>query len=144
MEETQEEKVACVAFYRSMNSCWRHPIGSAERNICAENVIGMTDITEEKERCEATLGSARQTCVAELKEKVELLVLFHLYELEARAEELLGLGLVTKEAVVELEVFIETKKTEVERAGSPSTWKTIIKEAKFKWGEFNNKLSFRN
>ena len=78
----------------------------------------------------------KDTCVEEFKEKVEHLILFHMYELEVQAEDLLVQGRVDFTRVVDLEVFIENKKALIEKASSVKEWKIVVWQVQEDWLSF--------
>ena len=64
-----------------------------------------------------------------------------MYELEVQAETLLEKNLVSKSDVADLEVFIETKKQELELSEFIREWKNIIESVKTKWSSFTSNVS---
>jgi len=135
VEETVDEKRECIALYQSLGACWQLDPGP-KRGECAKNIIGLLDLGAEKVACQEKSGEDRVSCVQTLKERVENLIIFHLYELEVQAETLLANGAVLEQAVLDLETFIETRKQEVETAESIKQWREIILEVRAQWKEF--------
>jgi SpoVK/Ycf46/Vps4 family AAA+-type ATPase len=138
-EETPAAKKICIERYQSFGPCWRLPPGK-ERGECAKRAIGMRQPTEEKAICLREQGERRKQCVDALKEKIESLLIFHLYELEVQAETLLEQRKVSTDDVVQLEVFIEIKKQEIDRAKNVGDWKAAIALVKAYWNEFKTKV----
>ena len=64
-----------------------------------------------------------------------------MYELEVQAEILLEKNLVSRSDVADLEVFIETKKQELELSELVREWKNIIERVKTKWSSFTSNVS---
>ena len=58
-----------------------------------------------------------------------------------QAETLLEKNLVSKSDVADLEVFIETKKQELELSEFVREWKNIIESVKTKWSSFTSNVS---
>ena len=138
-EESKEEKLECIATYQSFGSCWKLPAGLG-RGVCAKEKLKLKSFIQEKNNCLAKGGAAQAECKEELKEKIESFIIFHLYELEVQAEELLATGRAGEGAVTDLEVFIENKKTELEKATTIGQWKDIIEEVKAHWVEFRKDI----
>lgn len=130
-----EEKTECIRLYQQLGPCWQISVGSA-RNACAKKTIGLDDIAHGKSECAKLKNAERAGCLLELKEKVQYLIVFRMYDLEVRAETLLSRNLASTESVVELETFIETKKIEMYSTLDTAEWKRIISEVQKKWREF--------
>lgn len=139
VEESTAEKKECIALYQSFAGCWQKPKGAA-RQGCAKQTVGLTDMAAAATTCRALLGSDKKACVSELKEKVEHLMLFNLYEIEVWAERALEDGKASFSDVVDLELFIEEKKMEVEKNDATSNWKKIVKDAQAAWKTFQTKM----
>ncbi len=139
-EKGVADKRACIARYQSFGPCWKLSTGS-KRTACAKDAIGLKSLAEERQACFGKSGVERQLCVEGLKEKVEGLIIFHLYELEVQAETLLSQGRASKEDVVALEIFIETKKREIEAAATLEEWRTIVRGVKVRWHQFGTLIS---
>src|SRR3990167_10886245 len=92
-EGKQEEKNECIQLYQSFGQCWALPFGQ-ERRDCGRKASGIADLEADKDDCLFRTGEDRQACIVELRERVEHLSIFYLYELEIQAEELLVTGLV--------------------------------------------------
>lgn len=139
VEETQEDKNKCIIFYQKIGPCWEISPGPL-RTQCAWKVIGLTSLNQEKKRCLVQSGENRIICTQKFKDKVEHLLLFHMYELNIQAEALLKRGDVDLEKVATFETFIETKKQELEKTKNIIEWKIIIQEVKEQWQKFIKKL----
>jgi len=137
IEETKEDRNQCIRLYQEVGPCWDLPIGPS-RTQCAKNVIGVGNIPQEAELCKSS--NSVNACMEELKEKVEDLIIFRLYELEVQAEILMTDWGVPKEEIVAIEVFIETKKQEIEETEDIKEWKKIIQETKTRWQKFVNDI----
>lgn len=135
VEPTTDEQISCIARYQALGPCWQLPVGP-DRVECAKDVIKLKDINQEKTNCLNQPGQNRPACTENLKEKVEQLIIFHMYELEVQAESLLAQGQVGQDAVAELELFIETKKQQIETAKNVREWKIIIWQVKDAWEKF--------
>ncbi|MDA2921998.1 DoxX family protein [Patescibacteria group bacterium AH-259-L07] len=139
VEESKKEKNECIAFYQAIGPCWKIAPG-LERTQCAYSVIGLAPLTQEKEQCLIQSEENRSVCIQELKEKIEHVLLFHMYELNVQAESLLSRGDVEIDAVTDFETFIETKKQELAKGKTLAEWKTIIQDVKVQWLTFLKKL----
>ena len=131
----EQEKTSCIALYRSFAPCWVTPPG-AERTACAKSVLGLvTDIKESAIGCKDQDEPARSECLGALRVKVYDLVLFRIYDLEERAEELSKLG-VPFEAIVDLSVAVEERKAVFKKAGTKEERKNAVLEVRAAWQKF--------
>ncbi|MBI3231542.1 MAG: hypothetical protein HYZ51_00465 [Candidatus Doudnabacteria bacterium] len=133
-EDTETGQQVCIQLYRDFSTCWAMPFGD-KRMACGKKIIGFEDVNKQVAVCLATTGQSRTTCALELKEKVEKFIIFELYEMEARAEDLLRMGKLSLEKTAEFDLFVETSKAEVEKGNSLKKWKIILKNAQSRWQE---------
>ncbi|OGH67101.1 MAG: hypothetical protein A2983_00155 [Candidatus Magasanikbacteria bacterium RIFCSPLOWO2_01_FULL_40_15] len=140
------DKKECLQLYQSFGTCWQIPLGDG-RQQCARDVIGLSSWADEKNKCFMLMSKSHskywkesEDCKEELKEKVEHLILFNLYELEVEAEAALTSGKATIEAVANFDVLIEDKKAQLEKSKSIQDWRRIIVEAKMEWKKFKANL----
>ncbi|TSC56823.1 MAG: hypothetical protein G01um101418_224 [Parcubacteria group bacterium Gr01-1014_18] len=133
--KTDDWKKGCIALYQSFGKCWKMPVGE-KRVGCAKEVLSIGDLNKEKDACIGKKGTEKTACVEAMTKKVKNFVLFNLYELSQKAETLLKQGKATTEQVAAFDVYIETKKQELQTKNTVADWKRIAGEVKAKWAEF--------
>jgi len=133
------ERGICIASYKSVQACWKFPIGK-KRISCVKRTMKLGIIQEEKETCNKLAGENRSTCVRELKNKVYNLIKWHFYDLEERAEDLMQRGLIGKDAVVEFISKTEQNKINFNDAKTQEEKRNIISLVKRDWEEFADKV----
>ena len=138
-EETPPEQRECISLYQSFGACWQVPLGP-DRFDCARNVIGMGATGDELAACQAEAESERADCAETFKEKVEKLILFHMYEVELKAEMLLSLGRVSLKDTAEFVSFVEERKAQVEKNPTARAWKLLLWQVRDEWQRFTFKL----
>ena len=125
----------CIARYKSVQTCWKFPIGD-ERVSCVKRAMKLGTIQEEKEACNKLTGEEKSTCVRELKNKVYDLIKWHFYDSEERAEDFMNRGLVDKETVTDYIEKTEQNKAKFNEAKTKEQRKDIILAVKKDWQEF--------
>jgi len=125
----------CIARYKSVQTCWKFPIG-AERVSCAKRALKLETIQEEKETCDKLTGQEKSICVKEIKNKVYNIIKWKFYDLEERAEDFMKRGFVDEESVLNLIVKLEQKKIEFNEATTKEERKNIILDVRNDWKEF--------
>lgn len=129
-----EEKNECVLMYQNFGPCWKLKVGD-ERNACARRSLSLGSVAEEKSKCLALPSREEKECLEELHEKVKYMTVFRMYDLEGRAEALIGRG-TSPERAVEFDTFVEEKKQELYKSDDVSEWRNIVSEVQAKWKEF--------
>lgn len=127
----------CIARYKSVQTCWKFPIGN-ERISCVKRLIKLGTLQEEKEKCDILAGQEKSTCVRELKNKVYNLIKWRFYDLEERAEDFMARGLADKVSVVDFVSKIEENKMKFNEAETKEERKNIILDVRGDWQEFIN------
>lgn len=121
---------ACVRLYTAYQPCWNRPAGE-ERLRCARSVLSLgSNVAEEARRCKERSG-----CIKALEEKVYNMVIFHLYDLEQRAETLSERG-ASLEKIADFETVVEIKKQAFRDARSHEEQRAIILEVRKAWRDF--------
>lgn len=131
------ERGICVARYKSVQTCWKFPIGD-ERVSCAKRSMNLATIQEEKEVCNKLTGENKSVCVRELKNKVYSLVKWHFYDLEERAEDFMARGLVDKAVVADFIEKTEQNKAKFNEAKAIDDRKNIILAVREDWKDFTD------
>lgn len=138
-EEDDAAKQACIDLYWQWEPCWRLGAGP-ERSACGREKIGFGNFAEDVKVCSAKPEAERSECFPVIVDKVRNMVLFSLYELEFKAEELLAQGRIGQDDVVDLITHVENAKIDIGRAGSHSEWKLIILRARESWKTFTESV----
>ena len=133
------EKGICIARYKSVQTCWKFPIGY-ERVSCVKRSMNLGTIQEEKETCNKLTGEEKSACVGEIKNKVYNLIKWHFYDLEERAEDFMARGLADKAVVVDFIEKTEKNKAKFNEAKTNGERKDIILAVKNDWKDFVNKV----
>ena len=128
--ENKGEREECVLVYSRSQRCWALPIG-LERRECVNQILGITDITIQKESC-----TNENACLNNLRKNVYLSIILRFYDLEERAEDLQEQGKITKEEAAEIISSIEEKKVEFRKATTKEQRKQIIMDVKNLWKDF--------
>ena len=129
----------CIARYKSVQTCWKFPIGNA-RVSCVKKVLRLGFIGDEKEACNKLSGQEKLLCVEELKNKVYNLVKWHFYNLEERAEDLMKRGFAGKNDTIDFVAETEQNKNAFNNAKSYEERKSIILNVKSDWNIFIGKV----
>jgi hypothetical protein len=99
-------------------------------------VLGLgDDIKASALACKEKDEPARSECLASLRKRTYDMILFRMYDLEERAEELGGLG-APREAVVALTVAVEEQKAAFVKATSKDARRDAILGARAAWKNF--------
>ena len=134
-----EERRACIVLYQQLGACWQQT-DDANRATCARQVIGLRPLEQEQQICQQLAGDEWIVCVRTLKDKIEQLIIFHLYELEVKAETLLAQNRVRLSDVAALETFVEIRKQQLDAAETLSAWRLLIWQVRQEWESFTLKL----
>jgi len=127
------EEKECLSFYQGIDHCWDILHGPS-RLSCAKQVIGIENIANEKARCQARIGTERNECNRELKNKVFDLIKFRLYNLEQQVSGLEENGRkLTEDQIVEFVVKLEKLKLGFNAAVTNNERKLIILQARQEW-----------
>ena len=95
-------------------------------------------MASQKAICEGLTGTERSNCILQLRDKVDTVVKFRLYNLEEKSERLKDRG-VSEELVVDFVSLIEQKKQEYNQATTAEQKKAIVREVKELWQSFITK-----
>jgi hypothetical protein len=126
---------ACIALYKDFDLCWSAP-SLDERVACAKGVLGLeSNIREQMIACLEKEEPESTVCADKLRQKVYDLVLFRLYDLEERAEDLLERS-VPIDAVADLVVEIEQKKIAFKAATTKEARRQAVLDVRAAWLQF--------
>jgi len=124
----------CIARYKSVQTCWKYPIGN-ERVSCAKRVIKLGTLQAEKETCDKLTGQEKSACVKEIKNKVYNIIKWKFYDLEERAEDFMKRGFVDEESVSDFIAKSEQNKIKFNQAATKDERKNIILDVRNDWKE---------
>ena len=133
------EKGICIARYKSVQTCWKFPIGN-ERVSCVKRSMNLGTIQEEKVACSKLTGEDISACIREIKNKVYNLIKWRFYDLEERAEDFMHRGLADNETVAAFIEKTERNKAKFNEAKTNGERKDIILAVKNDWKDFVNKV----
>lgn len=125
----------CVSNYNLVQKCW--DFARDEQRIgCAKREFGLNGtVASQKAICEGLTGTERSNCILQLRDKVDTVVKFRMYNLEEKAQRLKARG-VSEELVVDFVTLIEQKKQEYNNAKTGEEKKAIVREVKELWQSF--------
>ena len=132
---TGNSKGICIARYKSVQTCWKFPIGD-ERTSCAKRSLKLETLQEEKETCNALTGQNKSNCVRNLKNKIYNIIKWRFYDLEERAEDFMRRGFVDEESVADFIAKSEQNKVKFNQAATNGERKNIILDVRNDWQEF--------
>ena len=96
-----ESRETCVANYKKSRQCWTST-KDGERFDCARKSFGLTGtVAAQKAQCDGRTGTERANCILQLRDRVDAVVKFRIYNLEDKAQRLKEKGLVDLETVTD-------------------------------------------
>ncbi|MBI2135453.1 hypothetical protein HYU06_00085 [Candidatus Woesearchaeota archaeon] len=134
-----ETQPKCLEFYTSVRECWKFENGNARIN-CVKRQVKLADILTEKANCNALEINKKEQCNKDLKDKVNAVVKFRLYNLEEEAERFYEEGKIIKDELVDFVVKMEFSKLEYNIAKDKQEKKNIILKARKAWIELVKKM----
>ena len=133
----------CIARYKSVQTCWKFPIGEG-RVACVKRTIRLETIQEEKEKCSSLRGENKSVCVRGIKNKAYDLIKWRFYDLEERAEDFMKRGLASEDAAVDFISKTEQNKISFNDAKTKEERKEIIFEVKSDWKKLADAIKEKN
>ena len=124
-----ESKERCLKAYADTKKCFE-PEKDEERFACARKVLGVGEISAMKKTC-----NGEKECLRKVKQNVFWMVKFRFYNLEEKAEELIGKGALASDVAV-LADALEQLKEDFNNAKSVAEKKEIVKKARGEWQKF--------
>lgn len=134
-----ENQPKCLEFYTSVRECWKFENGNARIN-CVKRQVKLADLLTEKANCKALEIDKKEQCNKDLKDKVNAVVKFRLYNLEEEAERFMEQGKIAKDDLVDFVVKMEFSKLEYNIAKDKQEKKNIILKARKAWIELVKKI----
>ena len=133
------ERGICIARYKSVQECWKFPIGD-ERVSCVKRSMKLGPIQEEKAACSNLPGEEKSACIMEIKNKSYNLIKWRFYDLEERAEEFMERGLADKESVILFIEKTEQNKAKFNEAKAKEERANTILAVRQDWKEFTDSI----
>ncbi len=138
--QVNESRGSCVANYRKSQDCWKSDKDS-ERFKCAASAFGLVGtVAEQKAQCDGMAGQNRSNCILQLRDRVDAVVKFRIYNLEDKAQHLMEKGLVDLETVTGFVTAMEQQKQNYNDAKTIAEKKAIVKGVQKRWQEFIGKV----
>jgi len=129
------QRQQCIDQYKAYEPCWSEPVGD-QRTGCAASVLALpADLTAARIACGTDVP-----CLTELRSKTYNLIKFRMYDLEERAETLIGNG-ATIESVTDLSVTIQEAKNTFNQATTTAARRQVILDVRAAWQAFLSTLS---
>lgn len=132
---------SCTMRYKSFAPCWNSPAGEA-RFACARQALQLQrGVSAEAKVCSSIISiDDKRDCVEELRAKVLNSIKFRFYDLEKRAEDLLGRGASTDEVAAFID-FITQQKLAFNAAQTDAERREVILKVRARWKEFLSKVT---
>ena len=131
-----ESRESCVANYHKSQNCWKS-LNDTERFDCAKKSFGLVGtVASQKAQCDNLTGTNRSSCILELRDRVDAVVKFRIYNLEEKAQRLMEKGIVDLEMVSNFVAAMEQQKQNYNEAKTVAEKKAVIKGVQRLWKEF--------
>ncbi len=130
----------CVSNYRKSQKCWDSERDS-ERFKCAASAFGLVGtVAEQKAQCNGKTGQDRSSCILELRDRVDAVVKFRIYNLEEKAQRLMEHGQVDIDTVTAFVEAMEQQKQNYNDAKTTQDKKAIILGIQKQWQSLMSSL----
>ncbi|MBI2140797.1 hypothetical protein HYU16_00055 [Candidatus Woesearchaeota archaeon] len=134
--QINESREKCVSNYKKSQNCWASDKDS-ERFKCAASAFGLAGtVASQKAICDGLTGQNRSDCILQLRDRVDAVVKFKIYNLEDKAQRLMQKGLVSEENVTDFVTAMEQQKQNYNDAKTVAEKKTIVKSVQRLWQAF--------
>ncbi len=136
--QVNQSREKCVANYKKAQACWTS-LNDTERFSCAKSAFGLAGtVASQKAACDALTGTNRSNCILDLRDRVDVVVKFRIYNLEEKAQRLMNKG-VSEELVVDFVTLMEKSKQEYNAAKIIAEKKSIVAQVQETWQLFITK-----
>ncbi|MBI2581016.1 hypothetical protein HYV85_04390 [Candidatus Woesearchaeota archaeon] len=133
--QVNESREKCVANYKKSQSCWVS-LNDTKRFECAKKSFGLVGtVAAQKAQCENLTGQNRSSCILELRDRIDAVVKFRIYNLEEKAQRLMEKGLATEEAASNFITQMEQQKQNYNAAQAVAEKKAVVKGVQRQWKE---------
>ncbi|MBI3037057.1 hypothetical protein HYY73_04910 [Candidatus Woesearchaeota archaeon] len=134
--QVNESRGKCVSDYHKSQNCWKS-LKDDERFDCAKKSFGLVGtVASQKAVCDGLTGQNRSDCILQLRDRVDAVVKFRIYNLEEKAQRLIEKGLATEEAATNFITQMEQQKQNYNDAKTVAEKKAVIKGVQRLWKEF--------
>ena len=131
-----ESREKCVANYKKSQQCWKS-LKDSERFKCAASAFGLAGtVASQKAQCDNLTGPNRSSCILQLRDTVDAVVKFRIYNLEEKAQRLMEKGLVDAGTAANFVIAMEQQKQNYNDVKTVAEMKAIIKGVQRLWKEF--------
>ncbi len=135
-----DERDECIKYYKNFKGCWVKT--GEERFDCAREQLELKDeIPAMRAACEAKGGDQAADCSKELREHVYWLILFRMYNLEQRAEDMATSKGIDLSLVADLDVAVIDAKVAFLNADSHEARRAVILGLRDTWTAFMKKIN---
>ncbi len=135
-----QSRESCVSNYHKSQDCWKSDKDS-ERFKCAASAFGLLGtVASQKAACDNLTGQNRSSCILELRDRVDAVVKFRIYNLEEKAQRLKERGIVDLDTVTGLVTALEQQKQNYNDAKTTAEKKDIIRGVQKLWQDFIAKV----
>ncbi|MBI2145368.1 hypothetical protein HYU18_03540 [Candidatus Woesearchaeota archaeon] len=135
-----ESRTLCVDNYKKSQKCWERE-QDGDRFECAKSSFGLTGtVAAQKSQCENLAGENKSSCLLELRDRVDAVVKFRIYNLEDKAQRLMERGLATEEDVLNFVAAVEQQKQNYNDAKTIDEKKSVVKGVQKLWQDFIAKV----
>ena len=122
-----ESRANCVSNYKKSQSCWTS-LKDDERFDCAKKSFGLVGtVASQKAQCDGLTGQNRSSCILELRDRVDAVVKFRIYNLEEKAQRLMEKGNVDLDTVTKFVTSLEQQKQNYNDDKTTAEKKDIVK-----------------
>lgn len=134
--QINESREKCVVNYKKSQSCWTS-LNDTERFKCAASAFGLVGtVAAQKAVCDGLTGTNRSSCILELRDRVDAVVKFRIYNLEDKAQRLLKKGLADEESVTNFVTAMEQLKQSYNDAKTVAEKKETVRGVQKRWQAF--------
>lgn len=135
-----ESRGSCVSNYHKSQQCWVS-LNDSERFDCAKKAFGFAGtVASQKSQCEGLTGTNRSGCILQLRDRVDAVVKFRIYNLEDKAQRLMENGLVDLETVTAFVTALEQQKQNYNNAKTTADKKAVVMGVQKLWQDFITKV----
>ena len=135
-----ESMESCVSNYKKSQNCWKSDKDS-ERFKCAASAFGLVGtVASQKAACDNLTGQNRSSCILELRDRVDAVVKFRIYNLEEKAQRMMEKGEVDTDTVTDFVTALEQQKQNYNDAKTISEKKAVVKGVQKLWQDFIAKV----
>lgn len=135
-----ESRGSCVSNYKKSQQCWKS-LKDDDRFECAKKSFGLAGIVaSQKAQCENLAGTNRSGCMLGLRDRVDAVVKFRIYNLEEKAQRIMEKGLADLDTVTSFVTAMEQQKQNYNDAKTVADKKAIIKGVQKLWRDFIAKV----